>query len=168
MACREPTSRTSSKSLDLKVCSRILLFPNPLLTERTLGLNTMLSGFPTKDAYALCTFGYCAGPDKEPILFEGKTDGKIVPSRGVENFGWVNRKHRSSGTSADLFHAGFHLRGQRHRTDVSCSAQRAMQQTDTVPGMRRWILPGRTAFRIVIGHFLSCESFYKRKRCSQD
>lgn len=49
----------------------------------------MLSGFPTKDAFALCTFGYCAGPGHEPILFEGKTDGKIVPARGPSNFGWV-------------------------------------------------------------------------------
>ena len=49
----------------------------------------MLSGFPTKDAFALCTFGYCAGPGQEPILFEGKTDGKIVSPRGPKNFGWV-------------------------------------------------------------------------------
>jgi len=52
------------------------------------GLNTMLQGFPTAEATALCTFGYCAGPGAEPILFEGATEGKIVPARGPSNFGW--------------------------------------------------------------------------------
>ncbi|KAF8551731.1 Ham1-like protein [Imleria badia] len=45
-------------------------------------------GFPTKDAYALCTFAYSAGPGSEPILFEGRTDGTIVPARGPTTFGW--------------------------------------------------------------------------------
>ena len=48
----------------------------------------MLAGFDTKDAWALCTFAYSAGPGTEPILFEGRTDGRIVPARGTENFGW--------------------------------------------------------------------------------
>lgn len=48
----------------------------------------MLVGFPTKTAYALCTFAYSAGPQWEPILFEGRTDGQIVPARGEGNFGW--------------------------------------------------------------------------------
>jgi inosine triphosphate pyrophosphatase len=48
----------------------------------------MLVGFPTKDAYALCTFAYSAGPGTEPILFEGRTEGTIVPARGPGNFGW--------------------------------------------------------------------------------
>ncbi|KAK9897080.1 Ham1-like protein [Cystobasidium minutum MCA 4210] len=52
------------------------------------GLNTMLNGFPTKEATALCTFGYCAGPDAEPLLFEGETEGIIVDARGPKNFGW--------------------------------------------------------------------------------
>ncbi|THV04735.1 Maf/Ham1 [Dendrothele bispora CBS 962.96] len=52
------------------------------------GLNNMLVGFQTKNAWALCTFAYCAGPGSEPILFEGRTDGKIVPARGPPNFGW--------------------------------------------------------------------------------
>ncbi|MBW0483134.1 hypothetical protein O181_022849 [Austropuccinia psidii MF-1] len=52
------------------------------------GLNKMLVGFPTTDATALCTFAYCEGPGKDPILFEGATEGKIVPARGPENFGW--------------------------------------------------------------------------------
>jgi inosine triphosphate pyrophosphatase len=50
----------------------------------------MLDGFPTRAAWALCTFAYCAGPSStEPIiLFEGRTDGKIVPARGPPKFGW--------------------------------------------------------------------------------
>jgi len=52
------------------------------------GLNTLLEGFPTKAAWALCTFAYSAGPGTEPLLFEGRTDGKIVPPRGPGKFGW--------------------------------------------------------------------------------
>lgn len=52
------------------------------------GLNKMLVGFNNTNAHALCTFAYCAGPGEEPILFEGRTDGDIVPARGPSNFGW--------------------------------------------------------------------------------
>ncbi|GJE87508.1 non-canonical purine NTP pyrophosphatase [Phanerochaete sordida] len=52
------------------------------------GLNTLLQGFPTTKAWALCTFAYSAGPGTEPIIFEGRVDGKIVPQRGAEVFGW--------------------------------------------------------------------------------
>ena len=48
----------------------------------------MLAGFDTKEAWALCTFAYSAGPGTEPVLFEGRTDGRIVPARGAANFGW--------------------------------------------------------------------------------
>lgn len=52
------------------------------------GLNNLLVGFQTKEAWALCTFAYSAGPGTEPIIFEGKTDGSIVPARGSATFGW--------------------------------------------------------------------------------
>ncbi|GAA6048021.1 hypothetical protein JCM3770_000152 [Rhodotorula araucariae] len=52
------------------------------------GLNNMLAGFPSKRATAICTFAYSAGPGAEPIIFEGKTEGKIVPARGPTHFGW--------------------------------------------------------------------------------
>ena len=58
------------------------------LIKPSSGLNRMLDGFPTRAAWALCTFAYSAGPGTEPILFEGRTDGKIVPARGPPNFGW--------------------------------------------------------------------------------
>ena len=57
----------------------------PLYCE---GLNRMLDSFPTRAAWALCTFAYSAGPGTEPILFEGRTDGRIVPARGPPKFGW--------------------------------------------------------------------------------
>ncbi|KAJ9103748.1 hypothetical protein QFC21_002208 [Naganishia friedmannii] len=57
------------------------------------GLNVMLQGFPTHRAHALCTFAYSPAPtpenpSPEPILFEGKTEGEIVPPRGDKVFGW--------------------------------------------------------------------------------
>ena len=52
------------------------------------GLNQMLAGFEDKSAYALCTFAYCSGEGEEPVIFSGKTDGKIVPARGPLDFGW--------------------------------------------------------------------------------
>ncbi|KAG2230605.1 hypothetical protein INT48_009595 [Thamnidium elegans] len=53
-----------------------------------VGINKMLDGFDDRSAYALCTFGYCEGPGHEPIIFEGKTHGKIVTARGPGVFGW--------------------------------------------------------------------------------
>jgi len=52
------------------------------------GLNNMLAGFPDKSAQAVCTFAYSEGPGHEPIIFQGRTDGKIVPARGPAAFGW--------------------------------------------------------------------------------
>lgn len=52
------------------------------------GLNNLLIGFPTKEAQAICTFAYSAGPGTEPILFQGLTEGTIVPARGPGHFGW--------------------------------------------------------------------------------
>lgn len=52
------------------------------------GLNDMLAAFDDKTAQAVCTFAYCEGPGHEPILFQGRTIGKIVPARGPTDFGW--------------------------------------------------------------------------------
>lgn len=51
------------------------------------GLNNLLAAYEDKSAKAVCTFGYSAGPGHEPILFQGITDGKIVPPRGPPHFG---------------------------------------------------------------------------------
>jgi inosine triphosphate pyrophosphatase len=50
-------------------------------------LHKMLEGFDDKSAQAVCTFGYCEGPGHEPVLFQGRTDGKLVASRGSTVFG---------------------------------------------------------------------------------
>ncbi|KAK2628592.1 hypothetical protein QTJ16_001695 [Diplocarpon rosae] len=52
------------------------------------GLNNLLAAFPDKSAQAVCTFAYCEGKGHEPIIFQGRTDGKIVPARGPTSFGW--------------------------------------------------------------------------------
>ncbi|KAL1411562.1 nucleoside triphosphate pyrophosphohydrolase ham1 [Vanrija albida] len=52
------------------------------------GLNKLLVGFGNTKATALCTFAYSAGPGAEPVLFEGRTEGNIVPARGGPGFGW--------------------------------------------------------------------------------
>lgn len=52
------------------------------------GLNKMLDGFEDRTAFAICTFAYCAGPGEPVQLFEGKTEGVIVPPRGPTHFGW--------------------------------------------------------------------------------
>ncbi|KAI0071831.1 Ham1-like protein [Panus rudis PR-1116 ss-1] len=61
------------------------------------GLYKLLAGFPSKKAWALCTFAYSAGPGTEPILFEGRTDGQIVAPRGPGKFGW-NPVFEAEGT----------------------------------------------------------------------
>jgi inosine triphosphate pyrophosphatase len=52
------------------------------------GLNKMLDGFDDRSAYAQCTFAYTPSPDQEPLVFVGKTHGKIVAARGPSDFGW--------------------------------------------------------------------------------
>ena len=52
------------------------------------GLNNLLAAYSDKTAYAICTFAFCAGPGSEPVLFQGRTEGKIVPPRGPPDFGW--------------------------------------------------------------------------------
>eukprot|EP01116_Phalansterium_solitarium_P023198 TRINITY_DN8003_c0_g1_i1.p2 TRINITY_DN8003_c0_g1~~TRINITY_DN8003_c0_g1_i1.p2 ORF type:complete len:211 (-),score=75.26 TRINITY_DN8003_c0_g1_i1:135-767(-) len=52
------------------------------------GLNKLLVGFEDKSAYAMCIFAFAWGPDEEPIVFCGRTEGKIVMPRGQTSFGW--------------------------------------------------------------------------------
>ncbi|OJJ06902.1 hypothetical protein ASPVEDRAFT_345755 [Aspergillus versicolor CBS 583.65] len=52
------------------------------------GLNRMLDSFETRGAEAVCTFAFSLGPESEPILFQGRTEGTIVRPRGPTNFGW--------------------------------------------------------------------------------
>lgn len=52
------------------------------------GLNNLLAAYPDKTAYAQCVFAFSAGPGAEPVVFDGRTPGKIVPARGDTAFGW--------------------------------------------------------------------------------
>jgi inosine triphosphate pyrophosphatase len=53
-----------------------------------MGLHNLLAAYPDKRAYAQCVFAYCAGRGQEPVLFDGRCQGKIVQSRGPTTFGW--------------------------------------------------------------------------------
>ncbi|KAL0944166.1 HAM1 family protein [Colletotrichum truncatum] len=52
------------------------------------GLNKLLAAYEDKSADAVCTFAYSPGPGNEPVLFQGRTRGNIVPPRGPADFGW--------------------------------------------------------------------------------
>ncbi|KAK6350671.1 nucleoside triphosphate pyrophosphohydrolase ham1 [Orbilia javanica] len=52
------------------------------------GLNKLLAGFEDKSAEAVCTFAFSEGPGCEPLIFQGRTQGKIVCPRGPAKFGW--------------------------------------------------------------------------------
>jgi inosine triphosphate pyrophosphatase len=62
-----------------------------LTTLGHTGLNNLLAAYADKSAEAICTFAYSAGPGEEPLLFQGKTLGKIVPARGAGTFGMYGR-----------------------------------------------------------------------------
>ncbi|KAF5981865.1 Ham1 family [Fusarium coicis] len=51
-------------------------------------LHLLLAGFSDKGAEAVATIGYCKGPGHEPMLFQGRIGGTIVPARGVMRYGW--------------------------------------------------------------------------------
>ena len=70
-----------------------------------VGLNKMISGFDDKSAKAVCTLAYCEGPESEPMVFQGVTDGTIVMPRGPLNFGWdpiFQPNHPSMLTFAEM------------------------------------------------------------------
>merc|ERR1719444_382491 len=52
------------------------------------GLNNLLAGYEDKSAYAQCIFALSAGPGCKVHVFDGRTEGKIVPARGPTDFGW--------------------------------------------------------------------------------
>jgi len=51
-------------------------------------LNKMLDGYTDKSAYAQTVVAFCLGPGQDPVLFDGRTKGKIVRPRGSLDFGW--------------------------------------------------------------------------------
>lgn len=52
------------------------------------GLNRILAGYDDKSAYAQCVFAFSSGPSAEPVVFVGRTPGRIVPPAGPTDFGW--------------------------------------------------------------------------------
>jgi inosine triphosphate pyrophosphatase len=52
------------------------------------GLNQMLAGFDDKSGYAQTVVAFSPGPGHDPVLFDGRTTGKIVLPRGKLDFGW--------------------------------------------------------------------------------
>lgn len=52
------------------------------------GLNQLLAGYTDKSAYAQTVVAFSPGPGQEPIMFDGRTTGKIVMPRGSLDFGW--------------------------------------------------------------------------------
>lgn len=65
------------------------------------GLCKLLAGFDDKTATAVCTFAFSAGPGSETLLFQGRTEGKIVDKRGEGGFGMFSNRllHVSRETS---------------------------------------------------------------------
>ena len=56
--------------------------------DRARGLNNLLAAYDDKSAYAQCIFAFSLGPGQKPVVFDGRTPGKIVPARGPTDFGW--------------------------------------------------------------------------------
>ncbi|ORX93317.1 inosine triphosphate pyrophosphatase-like protein [Clohesyomyces aquaticus] len=73
-----------------------------MLSLGPLNIHKLLSGFPDKSATAICTFAYCEGPGHEPVLFQGKTDGLLVESRGPTVFGWDSCFEYEGKTYAEM------------------------------------------------------------------
>jgi len=51
------------------------------------GLYELASKYEDKSAYALACIGYCE-PGKEPLVFKGRVNGRIVSPRGDTRFFW--------------------------------------------------------------------------------
>ncbi|KAI9926267.1 hypothetical protein ASPWEDRAFT_116210 [Aspergillus wentii DTO 134E9] len=68
------------------------------------GLNKLLDPYEDRSAEAVCTFAFSAGPGKEPLLFQGRLKGKIVPSRGPPIFGWEPIFEHQGETLAEMEH----------------------------------------------------------------
>ncbi|KAE8147769.1 non-canonical purine NTP pyrophosphatase, rdgB/HAM1 family [Aspergillus avenaceus] len=66
------------------------------------GLVKILAEFEDKSADAVCTFAYSGGVGEEPVLFQGRLEGRIVPARGVSSFGWEPIFEHKGETLAEM------------------------------------------------------------------
>ena len=58
------------------------------LARMAISYSKALGAIEQPPAQAICTMAFCPGPDCEPVLFQGITEGVIVQPRGPLNFGW--------------------------------------------------------------------------------
>jgi len=78
---------------DVNLCIKALGgLPGPYIKEfvdniRAEGIFKMLSAFKDKSASAIAMIAYCE-PGREPAVFEGIVEGKIVKPRGKNGFGF--------------------------------------------------------------------------------
>ncbi|KAJ5595303.1 uncharacterized protein N7459_001511 [Penicillium hispanicum] len=68
------------------------------------GLNKLLQPYADKSAEAVCTFAFSAAPTMEPLVFQGRLKGKIVPARGPPVFGWEPIFEHEGETLAEMAH----------------------------------------------------------------
>lgn len=71
------------------------------------GLNKLLDGFDDRQAYARTIVAFSPGPGREVQLFDGRTEGRIVQSRGSGDFGWdavfePTREEQGGGGDDDI------------------------------------------------------------------
>ena len=52
------------------------------------GLYNLLTAYEDKSAVCVCTLAFCPYPHADPVLFTGKTHGKIVQPLPGLGFGW--------------------------------------------------------------------------------
>jgi inosine triphosphate pyrophosphatase len=68
-------------------------------------LYKMLEGFDDKTAQAVYTFAFSQGAGHEPVIFQARTSGKIVPKRGQDSmpgFGWNSAFEYEGKTYAEM------------------------------------------------------------------
>lgn len=86
------------------------------------GLNNLLAAYEDKSAFAVCTFAFCAGPGQKPILFQGRTPGKIVPARGPPDFGWDPIFEFQGQTYAEMDKSAKNLISHRYKALMKLEA----------------------------------------------
>ncbi|KAJ5460284.1 uncharacterized protein N7458_001836 [Penicillium daleae] len=68
------------------------------------GLNKLLAPYEDKSADAVCTFAFSSGPPSEPLIFQGRLQGKIVAAKGPPVFGWEPIFEHGGETLAEMAH----------------------------------------------------------------
>ena len=52
------------------------------------GLWRLLEPYDDKSVYAQCSMAFSLGPEHEPIIFVGRTEGMLANPAGRNGFGW--------------------------------------------------------------------------------